>query len=195
MGNDETKTKEDQRMRARRKRGVRAMNMRHARRMGSESRKNESAPTRLESRDARLNSPPPKSAQSRLYVVIAARAMARKCDLTYASSERRWTSRPARDERKKALFAVGGWAISFLLLGGAAVHRCDNWLIFMTASEAAKRLTFVSGHRFSDAISLLQSDAFAIRRPFRGWGAKLDFFRSLLEFAMQQILPFTQTIV
>jgi len=53
--------------------------MPHARRMWSAA-KNESVPTQLESQDARLNSPPPKSAHEPLYVVITARGMARTGD-------------------------------------------------------------------------------------------------------------------
>jgi hypothetical protein len=43
-------------------------------------RKNESARTRLESADARLNSPPPKSAHQLLYVLITTKGMARTGD-------------------------------------------------------------------------------------------------------------------
>jgi hypothetical protein len=42
--------------------------------------KNESARTRLESSDARLNSPPPKSAQGLLYVELPTSGMARTGD-------------------------------------------------------------------------------------------------------------------
>jgi hypothetical protein len=52
----------------------------HACRTGSNPPKNESARTQLESADARLNSPPPKSAHHELYVLIKAKGMARTGD-------------------------------------------------------------------------------------------------------------------
>jgi hypothetical protein len=51
-----------------------------------------------------------------------------------------------------------------LILGGAAVHRCDNCNFLNTALQFAEKLSFMSGHRFSDAVS-----AFEFRCPFRGW--------------------------
>jgi hypothetical protein len=46
-----------------------------------------------------------------------------------------------------------------LILGGAAVHRCDSSIILTTALQFAEKLSFVSGHRFSDAVNALNSDA------------------------------------
>jgi hypothetical protein len=38
--------------------------------------------------------------------------------------------------------------------------------------QPAEKLSFVSGHRFSDA-----AKRFEISRPFRGWASKIGFFR------------------
>src|SRR5208283_5777609 len=55
--------------------------------------------------------------------------------------------------------------VLFLLLGGAAVHRCDDRLIFMTALAA------------EDTLSAREP---VFPQPVRGWPSRLDFFRSLL---------------
>ncbi len=67
----------------------------------------------------------------------------------------------------------------FLGLGGAAVHRCEIWHILSDAFyrlrkngfyRLRKNSGFVSGHRFSDAVSSLN---FAC--PFRGWTRRRCF--------------------
>jgi len=46
-----------------------------------------------------------------------------------------------------------------LVLGGAVVHRCGNSSILNRALQVAEKLGFVSGHRFSNAVSSSNSDA------------------------------------
>jgi hypothetical protein len=66
----------------------------------------------------------------------------------------------AKAGNSQRLYRVLKNSILSLFLGGAAVHRCDQrpsfqyWLYSLL-----KNSSFVSGHRFSDAVSSLNSDA------------------------------------
>jgi hypothetical protein len=53
----------------------------------------------------------------------------------------------------------GGSPGGYSILGGAAVHRCDKHPVLNLALQIAEKLGFVSGHRFSDAVSPPKSDA------------------------------------
>jgi hypothetical protein len=78
--------------------------------------------------------------------------MARKCDSqTYASSERRWTSRPARAGVPGTPRFWRDW--------GRAVHRCDNWLIFMRLQRLQKT------HVSFQGIALATPQAFRNQTP------------------------------
>ncbi len=57
-----------------------------------------------------------------------------------------------------------------LILGGAAVYRCDNRPLLNAASQFAEKLGFVSGYRFSDTASRSKSIA-----PL-GAGARIPTF-------------------
>jgi hypothetical protein len=60
-------------------------------------------------------------------------------------------------------------------LGGAALQRCDKRSVLISGFTDCGKTRFVSGHRFSDAISAL-----IFQPPLsRGCGCDPDFFRSL----------------
>jgi len=55
-----------------------------------------------------------------------------------------------------------------LILGGAAVYRCDPRAKFRRLDWLRKNSAFVSGYRFSDTASSSKSEA-----PFGGWAIPL----------------------
>ncbi len=57
------------------------------------------------------------------------------------------------------LYGVLKNSTSFLLLGGAAVNRCDKWLTFIDGLKTAEKLgfgRFWEGHDFSRAVKSLK---------------------------------------
>ena len=77
MGDDETETNSNEERAESVRQGQQAAGLQDGIKYAA---KNESARTQFESSDARLNSPPPKSAHHQLYVPIAAGGMARTGD-------------------------------------------------------------------------------------------------------------------
>jgi hypothetical protein len=52
-----------------------------------------------------------------------------------------------------------GLTFGRVILAGVAVYRCDDSMVQVAAVQIAEKLGFVSGHRFSDAVTPAKSDA------------------------------------